>query len=177
MTPAEEMAAKTDFDSQFEEQLRAIVKDVSLQPRLVEDLHGFEDIHSLISQHLDDESSERRAIYHRLAAIENVVKKRRSRGIVRYLVAIAIGVLGTLAWQSYGETSKQIIATKAPELGWSPESRQMIASWVQQLGLTKQPASSESTGPETPQSITEPLSAPAHKPTPKPPPSSRASPR
>ena len=174
MTPADEMAAKTDFDSQFEEQLRAIVKDVSLQPRLVEDLHGFEDIHSLLSQHLDDASSERRAIYHRLAAIESAVKRRRSRGIVRYLVAIAIGVAATLAWQSYGETSKQIVATKAPQLGWSPETRQMIADWMQQLGWTKQPASSESTGPETPQATPGPSSAPIQKPTPKPVPSSRA---
>lgn len=173
MTPADEMAAKTDFDNQFEEQLRAIVKDVSLQPRLVEDLHGFEDIHSLISRHLDDASSERRVIYHRLAAIEGAIKRRRSRGILRYLVAMAIGVAATLAWQSYGETGKQIIAAKAPELGWSPEARQTIADWVQQLGWTKQSASSESTEPETPQTIPEPPAAPAHKPTPKPAPSSR----
>jgi hypothetical protein len=33
--------------------------------------------------------------------------------------------------------TKQIIATRAPELGWSPEAKQMIASWVQQLGWTK----------------------------------------
>lgn len=173
MAPADEMAAKTDFNDQFEEQLRALVKDVSLQPRLVEDSHGFEDIHSLLSQHLEDASSARRAIYHRLAAIEKAIKRRPSRGFVRYLIAIAIGVAGTLAWQSYGETSKQIIATKAPELGWSPETKQTIADWVQQLGWTKQPASSESTAPETPQAIPEPPAAPAQKPTPKPAPSSR----
>lgn len=139
MTPADEMAVKTDFDDQFEEQLRAIVKDVSLQPRLVEDSHGFEDIHSLLSQHLDDASSAQRAIYHRLAAIEKAIKRRRSRGIVRYLVAMAVGVAATLGWQSYGETTKQLIATNAPELAWSLETKQMITSWVQQLGWTKQP--------------------------------------
>jgi hypothetical protein len=53
------------------------------------------------------------------------------RAFARYLVAICIGVAGTLAWQSYGEATKQIIATRAPELGWSPEARRMIASWVQ----------------------------------------------
>ena len=179
MTPADEMAAKTDFDNQFEEQLRAIVKDVSLQPRIVEDVHGYEDIQSLLSQHLDHESSERRAIYHRLQAIESTVKRRRSRGIFRYLVAIGIGVLGTLAWQSYGETSKQIIATKAPELGWSPESKQMIANWVQKLGWTKQTASPESTAvqmsvPEPPQPALASPPATAHKPAPPAPPSSRA---
>jgi hypothetical protein len=49
------------------------------------------------------------------------------------LVAICIGVAGTLAWQAYGEDAKQIIATRAPELGWSPEVRQMIASWTKPL--------------------------------------------
>jgi hypothetical protein len=44
MTPADEMG----FDNQFEDQLRAIVKEASLQPRLVEDLHGSEDTQSLL---------------------------------------------------------------------------------------------------------------------------------
>ena len=135
MTPADEMG----FDSQFEDQLRAVVKEVSLQPRLVEDLHSSEDVQTLLSRHLDQEASERRAIYYRLQAIESAIKRRRSRGIVRYLVAIGIGVAVTLAWQSYGETTKQIIATKAPEFGWSPETWQMITGWMQQLGWTKQP--------------------------------------
>ena len=55
------------------------------------------------------------------------------RAFVRYLVAICIGVAGTLAWQAYGEEAKQIIATRAPELGWSPEVRQTIASWTKPL--------------------------------------------
>jgi hypothetical protein len=71
-------------------------------------------------------------------------KRRRSRGFARFLVAICLGIAGTLAWQSYGDATKQIIATKAPELGWSPEARQMIASSIQWLGWTK-----ASPGPET----------------------------
>jgi hypothetical protein len=55
------------------------------------------------------------------------------RAFIRYLVAICIGVAGTLAWQAYGEEAKQIIATRAPELGWSPEVRQTIASWTKLL--------------------------------------------
>ena len=135
MTPADEMG----FDNQFEEELRAVVKGVSLQPRLVEDLHSSEDVRTLLSRHLDQEASERLAIYSRLRAIESAIKRRRSRGIVRYLVAMGIGVAATLAWQSYGETTKQIIAIKAPELGWSPETKQMVTGWMQQLGWTKQP--------------------------------------
>jgi hypothetical protein len=80
--------------------------------------------------------------------MESRTKRRTSRGFARFLVAICIGVVGTLAWQSYGEATKQIIATKAPELGWSPEAKQMIASGIQQLGWTKPSAGPENTAPQ-----------------------------
>jgi hypothetical protein len=101
------------------------------------------DLRPGFTSYLDQEASERKAIYDRLVAIENEMKKRSSRGFARYLVAICIGVTATLAWQSYGDATKQIIATSAPELGWSPEAKQMIAAWVQRLGRTKSPAGSE----------------------------------
>jgi hypothetical protein len=71
-----------------------------------------------------------------------------SRGFARFLVAICIGIAGTLAWQSYGEATKQIIAKRAPELGWSPEAKQVIASSIEWLGWTKSP-SLETTAPQT----------------------------
>ena len=93
-----------------------------------------------ISHRLDYEHAERKTIDYRLRAIESQTKaigrqtkRRASRAFVRYLVAICVGVAGTLAWQSYGEEAKQTIATKAPELGWSPEVRQMISSWTKPL--------------------------------------------
>jgi hypothetical protein len=99
------------------------------------------------------ETSEREAIYHRLVTIESEMKRRGSRGFARYLVAICIGVAATLAWQSYGDAIKQIIAAEAPELGWSPQAKQMIASWT--LGWTKPPAgpekiASENVAPKAP---------------------------
>src|SRR5215471_5061404 len=75
-------------------------------------------------------------------------KRRRSRGFARFLVAICLGIAGTLAWQSYGEATKQMIATRAPELGWTPEAKQMIASSIEWLGWTKSP-SLENTAPLT----------------------------
>jgi hypothetical protein len=69
--------------------------------------------------------------------------KPASRGFARYTLAICIGVAATLAWQSYGEAAKQMFAAKAPELGWSPETKRMIANWVDQLGWTKPPAGAE----------------------------------
>src|SRR5215471_2652594 len=104
------------------------------QPKAGEDLR---ELLSTISHRLDHESAQQKSIFDRLVAIENQTKRRGSRGFARFPLAICIGVAGTLAWQSYGEATKQIIATRAPELGWSPEAKQMIASWVQQLGWTK----------------------------------------
>jgi hypothetical protein len=71
-------------------------------------------------------------------------KRRGSRRFLRFLVAICLGIASTLAWQAYGDEIKQIIATRAPDLGWSPESRQMIASSIEWIGWTRTPA-----GPET----------------------------
>jgi hypothetical protein len=126
--PAEDLHG---FDEKFDEELRVSVDALlhpspSLKPEL-------DDLLSTISHRLDDEASERKKIYNRLLAIQSEMERLASRGFTRYLVALCIGVAVILAWQSYGEAAKQIIATRAPELGWSPEAKQMIASWVQQL--------------------------------------------
>src|SRR5262252_7094428 len=157
MNPAEEEAAdkeRTERPSagavvgsvdKLNEQLPVSAEDLlrpSHQPKAGEDLR---ELLSAISHRLDHESAEQKAIFDRLVAIENQTKRRGSRGFARFLLAICIGVAGTLAWQSYGEATKQIIATRAPELGWSPEAKQTIASWVQQLGWTKPPAGAEIT--------------------------------
>ena len=107
----------------------------------VEDLPG---LIPRISERLDDETSER------VRAARSQPKRRVSRGIFRYLVAICIGVAATLAWQSYGEATKQIIAANAPALGWSPEAKQMIASSVQQLGWTRPSPGPEDTAVQLP---------------------------
>jgi len=88
-----------------------------------------------------------------------------SRGFARYVLAICIGVAATLAWQSYGQATKQIIATGAPELGWSPEAKQTIASLVGQLGWTKPRADAENAAarpdvPETTQAANAMQAAP-----------------
>jgi hypothetical protein len=82
-----------------------------------------------------------------------------SRTFVRYALAICVGVAVTLVWQSYSQAAKQIIATTAPGLGWSPQTKQTIVSWVEKLGWTKPPAGPEiaSARPsvsEAPQAVT-----------------------
>jgi len=98
-----------------------------------------DDLRPGITSYPDYEASERRANYD--LPIENKMTRRSSRGFARYLVAVLIGVAATLAWQSYGESAKQIVATRAPELGWSPEAKQMIATSIQWIGWTKPPVS------------------------------------
>ena len=143
-----------DWLSKFDEPFRDALKDVrraSDRQRPVENLHCSdveneqfdnlprprslpEDVENLISQSsqdLDDETSERTIIRHRLLAIENEVRKRDARGFARSLSAICIGTAIILAW-SYGEATRPIIAT-TPELGRLPEAKEMIAQKVQQL--------------------------------------------
>src|SRR6516164_4722863 len=106
------------------EQLGALLEVTINQRKPGEDLHGSDDLSlqpkpgealDIIPRvsRLDGETSDR------VRAMESRTKRRSSRGFARFLVAICIGVAGTLAWQSYGEATKQIIAARAPELGWS----------------------------------------------------------
>jgi hypothetical protein len=71
-----------------------------------------------------------------LEDFQGVLPKRAS--FARYLAAICVGIVGTLAWQSCGEAIRQTPATTASELGWLPQSN--LAKWVQQFGWTKQQA-------------------------------------
>ncbi len=145
-TERQSAGAAAGSDEQSDQQLRAILEN--LQHVMKEDGPvEKDDLRPGITSYLDHEASERKAIYDRLVAIENAMKKRGSRRFRRYLVAIVIGVAATLAWQSYGESAKQIIATRAQQLGWSPEAKQMIATSIQWIGWTKPPAGPEKQAP------------------------------
>ena len=145
------MAAKPDaagFGGEPDQQLRTILENLErVNPVEEDEPVERDDLRPGLTSRLDLEASERKAIHDRLVAMENQTKKRRSRGFTRYLVAVLIGVAATLAWQSYGDAGKQVIATKAPELGWSPEARKMITSWVP-VGWTKPPAAVAQTAPQ-----------------------------
>ncbi|MGA8693286.1 MAG: hypothetical protein WB689_05465, partial [Xanthobacteraceae bacterium] len=145
-TERQSAGAAADSDEQLDQQLRAILENLQQVTKEDEPVER-DDLRPSITPYLDHEASERKAIYDRLVAIENEMKRRSSRGFARYLVAIVIGVAATLAWQSYGESAKQIIATRAPELGWSPEAKQMVATSIQWIGWTKPPAGPEKQAP------------------------------
>jgi hypothetical protein len=44
--------------------------------------------------------------------------KRASRTLARFLITFCIGVAATLAWQSYGDTAREMIANSYPQFGW-----------------------------------------------------------
>jgi hypothetical protein len=139
LAPTERPSASAAAGSvdKLDEQLRVSVDALlHLSPPPTPEL---DDLLSAISHHLDNEASERKAIRHRLQAIENEMERVASGGFVRYLVATCIVVAAILAWQSYGDAAKQMVATRVPELGWSPQTKQVIAGWMQQLGWTKPP--------------------------------------
>ena len=155
-TDRQSAGAATGSDDKLSQQILSIVGDLQragLQPN-GEPVEG-DDLRLGIAPDLDHDTSERTAVYDRLVALENGMKKLGSRRFGRYLVAILIGVAATLAWQSYGESAKQIIAKRVPELGWSPETKQMISTSIQWIGWTK-----PSAGPEK-QSLPVAQTAPA----------------
>jgi hypothetical protein len=45
-------------------------------------------------------------------------RRRESGGFSRLVLSFALGVGAALAWQSYGDTARQIIAGSYPQLGW-----------------------------------------------------------
>jgi hypothetical protein len=46
------------------------------------------------------------------------LRRRASRSIARFLIAFFIGVVATLAWQSFGDTARAMIASSSPLLSW-----------------------------------------------------------
>ena len=126
MNPADEMAAKFEsngavaaFNDKLDEQLRVSVEALLHPSPPRKPVEELDDLLLAISHHLDQETSERKAIYGRLAVIESEIKERSSRGLARYLVVICIGVAAILAWLSYGEATKQTIASWMQQLGWT----------------------------------------------------------
>ena len=53
--------------------------------------------------------------------------RRALRRVSRFLLTVCIGVAATLAWQSYGDAARQIVADWASQRGWS--------SWLSLVGL------------------------------------------
>jgi hypothetical protein len=144
MNPADEMAAKSD------QQLHTILENLG---RVAHQ----DDLHSGFTPRFDLEALERKAIYDRLVAIENQMKRRGSGGFARYLVGILIGVAATFAWQSWtkplgrheksaletpqaatvAQTASETVASKAPAThSIDPEQMQQLTRSMATLQQT-----------------------------------------
>jgi hypothetical protein len=45
-------------------------------------------------------------------------RRRKSRPVVRFLTTFCLGVAAILAWQSFGDAARQMVASSSPALGW-----------------------------------------------------------
>jgi len=71
--------------------------------------------------------------------------KRVSRGLARFLIIFCTGVAATLAWQSYGDAAREMIANSYPQLSWlAPQA----APLAQTASDTPAPAPSATPSPE-----------------------------
>jgi len=113
-----------------DQQLRVSLDDLGRPSPQQKPAEGMHEVLLGIGRHLNNATLALKTIYDRLVAIEHQTKRSGSRGFGRYLLGICIGVAASLAWLSYGDTAKQIIATNASKLGWSPDTKRLIASWV-----------------------------------------------
>jgi hypothetical protein len=49
---------------------------------------------------------------------QRLLRKGTARGLVRFLVIFAMGVVTTLGWQAHGDEIRDTIANLSPQLGW-----------------------------------------------------------
>jgi hypothetical protein len=60
------------------------------------------------------------------------LRKRASRALYRFLITFSMGAGATLAWQSYGDTAREMIANAYPQLGWLAPQAEPVAQSAQE---------------------------------------------
>jgi hypothetical protein len=70
--------------------------------------------------------------------------KRALRGLTLFLVVFCIGIAATLAWQSYGDAARAMIATSSPQLDWLAPQAASLAQTAPET-VTSTPAVAPST--------------------------------
>jgi hypothetical protein len=53
-----------------------------------------------------------------VASDRRSVGRRMIRTLTKFLIAVLIGVGGTLAWQSHGDAAREMVVARAPTLAW-----------------------------------------------------------
>ena len=61
------------------------------------------------------------------AIVRPSLGKRALRGLTRFLIVFCVGAGTTLAWQSYGDAARAMIANSSPQLGWlAPQTTSVV---------------------------------------------------
>ena len=68
------------------------------------------------------------------------LRKRASRALSRFLIAFCTGVAATLAWWSYGDAARQMIANYYPQLGWLAPKAEPVAQSAPDMIVLAPPA-------------------------------------
>ena len=71
--------------------------------------------------------------------------KRASRSLARFLIIFCTGVAATLAWQSYGDAAREMIANSSSELSWLAPQAAPLAQTASDMPA---PAPSATPSPE-----------------------------
>jgi cytoskeletal protein RodZ len=82
----------------------------------------------------------------RLAGRSSIVR-RVLRSLARFSIAVLIGVGATLAWQSYGDTAREMLSIEVPSLSWLSVSTTTPTPDAE--GSAQKPAGSQSAPAQT----------------------------
>jgi hypothetical protein len=72
------------------------------------------------------------------------LRKRTTRGLTRFLIIFGMGIAATLAWQSYGDEIRSIIANSSPQLGWLAPQAALAETAAEAAPIAPATASPES---------------------------------
>ena len=77
---------------------------------------------------------------HPISSKQPSLGKRAWRALARFLITFCIAVAGTLAWQSYGVTARQKIASLFPRLDWLAPQAAPVAQTTPEMIVPAAPA-------------------------------------
>jgi TolA-binding protein len=66
--------------------------------------------------------------------------RRAARRVTRFLIVLCVGVATTLAWQSYGDVARAVIANSFPQLGWLAPEAALVAQTAPDMAAPAVPS-------------------------------------
>jgi len=81
--------------------------------------------------------------HHHPAEMRPPFRRRVLRSVARFLIIFCVGVCSTLAWQSYGDAARAMIAKSSPHLGWLAPHPVAVSSTTPRAAAQASAASAE----------------------------------